>query len=215
MLEAYGEEMSETRTREISSGSRPDRRVTKTHRALKQALRTLVLERSYESIAVQDLLDRADVGRSTFYAHYLDKDDLLIAVFRDLGAPAPDPSAWGHDDPPFAWAEQFFEHFREGKPIFRAVTRSRAGGVARQETDQWLRSLVDAELHRLGVPRTDPRVSLTVDYAVSALLALMTWWVTDPNVDVSAEQVSGAFRRLVLPGVLEYLDIARPERDQH
>jgi AcrR family transcriptional regulator len=54
---------------------RPDRRVSKTRKALKEALTDLILEKGYEAVTVQDVIDRADVGRSTFYAHFIDKDD--------------------------------------------------------------------------------------------------------------------------------------------
>ena len=59
---------------------RPDRRVGKTRKALKEALTDLILEKGYEGVTVQDVIDRADVGRSTFYAHFVDKDGLLMAI---------------------------------------------------------------------------------------------------------------------------------------
>jgi AcrR family transcriptional regulator len=58
-----------------------DRRVRKTQVALIGAFVELVLEKRYDAITIQDLLDRADVGRSTFYAHYRGKDDLLAKSF--------------------------------------------------------------------------------------------------------------------------------------
>ena len=64
--------------------SRPDRRISKTRRALKKALTELILELGYEDVTVQDVIDRADVGRSTFYAHFVDKDDLLMAILAEL-----------------------------------------------------------------------------------------------------------------------------------
>jgi AcrR family transcriptional regulator len=59
----------------------PDRRVRRTSHALTQALVDLMLEKRYDAITIQDLLDRADVGRSTFYSHYRGKDDLLLRSF--------------------------------------------------------------------------------------------------------------------------------------
>ncbi|MEU4341543.1 helix-turn-helix domain-containing protein [Nocardia sp. NPDC023852] len=56
-----------------------DRRVRRTREALHRALIELMIERGYERVTVSDIIDRADVGRSTFYAHYRDKDDLLIS----------------------------------------------------------------------------------------------------------------------------------------
>src|SRR4051812_15011818 len=61
-----------------------DRRVRRTRRNLTDALIGLILERGYEAITVQDILDRADIGRSTFYAHFRDKDALLLSCFDDL-----------------------------------------------------------------------------------------------------------------------------------
>ncbi|WP_280437420.1 TetR/AcrR family transcriptional regulator [Nocardia carnea] len=56
----------------------PDRRVRRTRETLHRALIELMMERAYDRISVSDVIARADVGRSTFYAHYRDKDDLLV-----------------------------------------------------------------------------------------------------------------------------------------
>jgi AcrR family transcriptional regulator len=61
-----------------------DRRVQRTRRLLHEALIFLILEKKYESITVQEILDRADVGRSTFYLHFRDKDELLVSGFQNL-----------------------------------------------------------------------------------------------------------------------------------
>ena len=61
-----------------------DRRVQRTRRLLHKALMSLILEKKYESITVQEILDRADVGRSTFYMHFQDKDELLFDGFQYL-----------------------------------------------------------------------------------------------------------------------------------
>jgi len=60
----------------------PDRRVQRTRRLLHKALMSCILEKKYESITVQEILDRADVGRSTFYVHFRDKDELLTNGFQ-------------------------------------------------------------------------------------------------------------------------------------
>ena len=40
---------------------------------------SLMQEKPYDAITVQDIIDRADVGRSTFYSHYRDKEDLMVS----------------------------------------------------------------------------------------------------------------------------------------
>src|SRR5882757_7171577 len=59
----------------------PDRRVRRTRKQLHDAFIALVIEKGYEKTTIQDILDRADVGRSTFYVHYRDKEALLTANF--------------------------------------------------------------------------------------------------------------------------------------
>jgi AcrR family transcriptional regulator len=61
-----------------------DRRVQKTRKLLQDALIELVGEKGYESITIQEILDKANVGRSTFYAHFQDKDQLLHSILDRL-----------------------------------------------------------------------------------------------------------------------------------
>src|SRR4026209_1950526 len=127
---------------------RPDRRVGKTRKALKEALTDVILEKGYEAVTVQDVIDRADVGRSTFYAHFTDKDDLLMAILADLEVPGPDTSRWKADDPAFAWTLELFRHFGSGKRLFKAVASSQSGALARQETTRQLEGLARAGVGR-------------------------------------------------------------------
>src|SRR5215813_1391152 len=62
----------------------PDRRVQKTRKLLQDALIELVAEKGYESVSIREILDRANVGRSTFYAHFQDKDQLLHSILDRL-----------------------------------------------------------------------------------------------------------------------------------
>ncbi len=66
-----------------------DRRVARTRQLLRDALVSLILERGYDEVTVQDVLDRANLGRSTFYAHYRNKDDLLFSGFEEFAALLP------------------------------------------------------------------------------------------------------------------------------
>ena len=61
-----------------------DRRIQKTKNLLHDALGYLIREKPYDAIVVQEILDRANVGRSTFYMHFRDKDDLLVSGIHDM-----------------------------------------------------------------------------------------------------------------------------------
>ena len=195
--------------RDEGGGARADRRVARTRRALKEALTDLILERGYESVTVQDVIDRADVGRSTFYAHFLDKDDLLMAILADLEMPAPDSATWTADDPAFGWTLELFRHFGSGKRLFKAVASSQSGALARRETTSRLEDLVRAELSRLkAARRLDAfRVETVVRFLVGTFIGFMDWWMREENEHLPAEQVDHAFRSLVLPGVATVLEL--------
>jgi AcrR family transcriptional regulator len=190
-------------------GRRPDRRVGRTRRALKEALTDLILEKGYEDVTVQEVIDRADVGRSTFYAHFLDKDDLLMAILADLDVPGPDTSSWRPDDPAFGWTLELFRHFGSGKRLFKAVASSQSGALARRETTQRLEVLAQAELSRLQAARKlDPfKLQTVVRFLVGTFIGFMDWWMREENEHLPAEQVDHAFRSLVLPGVANVLEL--------
>jgi AcrR family transcriptional regulator len=61
-----------------------DRRIQRTRQLLRNALFALIIERGYESIAIQDITERANLGRATFYLHYQDKEELLKASVKAL-----------------------------------------------------------------------------------------------------------------------------------
>jgi hypothetical protein len=61
-----------------------DRRIQKTQRLLHEALFSLIHEKNYDAIVVKEILDRANVGRSTFYTHFRDKDELLVCGMHDM-----------------------------------------------------------------------------------------------------------------------------------
>jgi AcrR family transcriptional regulator len=190
-------------------GARPDRRVARSRRALKEALTDLILERGYEAVTVQDVIDRADVGRSTFYAHFLDKDDLLMAILADLEMPAPDHTAWTPDDPAFGWTLELFRHFGSGRRLFKAVAGSQSGALARRETTRRLEDLAGAELSRVGAGRKLDalRLEIVVRFLVGTFIGFMDWWMREENEHLPAEQVDHAFRSLVLPGVANVLEL--------
>src|SRR5215213_3349989 len=106
-----------------------DRRSERTRQLLNVALVELMSEQRFDEITVQDIIERADVGRSTFYAHYLDKDDLLVSDFlRVLDSLADHvrlQGAGGSLTPPPL--TQFFEHVQEHHHLYKALVRG--GGI--------------------------------------------------------------------------------------
>jgi AcrR family transcriptional regulator len=65
-------------------GTRTQRRVARTKAAIEDAFVTQVLERGYDQVTVEDITDRADLARATFYAHYPNKEAVQFSVFNRL-----------------------------------------------------------------------------------------------------------------------------------
>jgi AcrR family transcriptional regulator len=78
--------MTSTQPNELAGIESPpkDRRVRKSQQALKDAFIALVLESGYEAVTVEDIAERADVARATFYAHFEDKEQLLSVLFHEM-----------------------------------------------------------------------------------------------------------------------------------
>src|SRR6266849_5509137 len=101
---------------------KPDQRIRRTCERLGGALVTLIQERPIDDVTVQDVLDRAAVGRSTFYLHYRDKDDLLLSQlekFLEMMSTALSiRQEESHRVVPVA---ELFEHIGDQKKLYRAL----------------------------------------------------------------------------------------------
>src|SRR5688572_7301569 len=108
-----------------------DRRSVRTRRNLGDALVALILRKGYDAITVQDIIDEADVGRSTFYMHYTGKEDLLRASFETLRAALTDAAVAQHGpaDEPLRFSLALFEHACAHKHVYRALAGGRGGLV--------------------------------------------------------------------------------------
>ena len=110
-----------------------DRRVRRTRRILHEALISLILEKGYGRITVQDILDRADVGRSTFYVHYRDKEALLVTSFDDLRDELQRTiEAMAPGVPPVDTAlpaAVIFEHAHRNRRVYRALCGKQGGNL--------------------------------------------------------------------------------------
>src|SRR3982074_3871002 len=104
-----------------------DRRIPRTREMLQQALMSLILKKDYEAITIQDICDEANVGRSTFYAHYTSKDDLKRKGFEHLRKELVDrqreaQAASGEiKDRSLSFSLTMFEHARDHIDLYRAL----------------------------------------------------------------------------------------------
>jgi AcrR family transcriptional regulator len=186
----------------------PDRRVQRTRRLLHKALMSQVLEKKYESITVQEILDRADVGRSTFYAHFRDKDELLVSGFENVRSLLESAQASAGEFPAQSYERiigfslAMFEHAHEYRAVNRALLGSSAEAAVRRQIHSALEGIIGREvkaaMHKRK--RADCPVSpeLLTHFLVSSYIFVLTWWMNGKN-PVAPKDIDAAYRRLVLP----------------
>ncbi len=182
----------------MTSQERVDRRVRRTKQQLGAALLSLIVEKGYDRSTVQDLVDRADVGRATFYARYETKDDLLISGLDHL---TDDIELHMADDPSDAEAILpslgVFRHVADQHELFKAMIGSRGIDVvhraALEAFTQRARSAIDQRVaagEKTGIP-PDARAA----FAAGSLMALLAWWL-DNNMPYAPEQMANMYRKL-------------------
>ena len=183
-----------------------DRRVARSREMLHQALLSLIIEKGYEEITVENICDRANVGRSTFYAHFTSKDDLkrrgLDHLRRELIEQQKRASSSAHTNVPgLAFTLMMFEHARDHIHLYRALVGSRGGAIALTTIRQTLCEIVRGELAELrredslGTPR-----ELAVQYIVGAYMAVLTWWL-DGGAKLPPQRINTIFQRLAAEGI--------------
>jgi AcrR family transcriptional regulator len=171
-----------------------DRRVLRTGRMLREALIDLIGERGWDNLSVQDVCDRADVGRSTFYTHFGDMEELLIGGFDDLRKMLRARTSSSSEK--LAFVRGLIEHAHEHSQLFRAIVGKRAGHAIEKRFRQTVISLVRDDLAEHGLAGRP--LEATTHYVAGALVELVTWWVDTRN-SIPPAELEELFRRLTMP----------------
>lgn len=189
--------------KQVKQRRKPDKRTGRTHELLGSALVDLIQEKPIDEVTVQEVVDRASVGRSTFYLHFRDKNDLLLSQlekFLEMMSTTLDiRKEKSHRVAPVA---EFFAHIGSQKKIYRALADSGrlndffdlAQGYFARGIEQRLRDSGRCSnlLHQeFGAG----------SFALAAgLLALLKWWL-DRGAKESPQSMDELFHRMVWMGV--------------
>jgi AcrR family transcriptional regulator len=180
-----------------------DRRSQRTRRFLTHALLQLMLEKRYDKITVQDIIDRANVGRSTFYAHYLDKEDLLTSQFEEVLDYFSHHLEVGEgNNNPRMSVKALFRHAQEFQPVYNAMVWGRGIELLYQQGQAFLCKRIEADLAVMAEASRQPTVPTTIlaTYIASTLVTLLRWWLEN-KMPYSVERMDEIFQQLVMPSV--------------
>lgn len=188
-----------------------DRRIRRTRTQLHEALASLLHEKDYDCISVTEILDRANVGRSTFYTHYAQKDDLLVqGILEMLQTVSSEPIV--PSTKPYLRIIRFslpiFEHVLEQRNVFKRpgdtkpAMGPRGRTVLHEHLQRVLTGMISDEMRREflshdGAPGVvSPEV--LARYLASTFVLVLTWWLEGLS-PMSPKEIDAVFRALVLP----------------
>lgn len=202
-----------------ADNKKEDRRIRRTREMLQEALLGLMIEKGYEAVTVQDIIDRADVGRSTFYSHFYDKDQLLkysISRLRDVLEQArlnsmSKTSSAGEGtsgEIRFSFSLAMFEHVKSHLPLYEATVK-KSGTIVMPFMLKMFEEITHDEIAVLlstsstsaaGTGIATIPQDLTVKFVANTFFTLLSWWV-DNNMPLSVEEMDRIFHKLVLTGL--------------
>jgi AcrR family transcriptional regulator len=173
-----------------------DRRIRRTRDTLGDALVALMHEKSFDEITVQEVLDRAGVGRSTFYEHYRDKDDLFLSDVEDFFEMfASFLTRRGASSKRLAPVQELFEHVRDAKEFYAALVRSgKVQDVLELGQGIFARSIEER------LQNVDPVRRSALGCALAgSLFALLGWWI-DKGMKADPKEMDALFHKMARLG---------------
>jgi len=181
-----------------------DRRVQRTRELLQKALLDLISERGYDAITIQDVADRANVARATFYVHYSSKDDLFMSCHEAIISAFQSRPLYPHplsrdellspEAPPGMTAG--FRHLEDARARLYPIFQGKDGPLILRRIRDWSAEEIEANL-RIAFAEADSAIPLDMlaNYLAGAQLALVQWWLEKRQAH-TAEKLAQIFHRL-------------------
>ncbi|MEA5078363.1 MAG: TetR/AcrR family transcriptional regulator [Anaerolineaceae bacterium] len=198
-------------------GKKEDRRITRTKEALHQALSELVKEKGYSAVTIEEITSRAKMGRTTFYLHYQDKEDLVLESMEDRLAAVIDLIT---SRPLLVWfresngrlMEMIFESVLENKDIFAIICQEPSNKVY----DRFRKIINTMSLKMISespwAQKKVGQLSISIDFVISyfsgAMWSTIVWWANH-GFEPNPKEMSKNFSKMFFPGLLRILNVKR------
>ncbi|MBG0770998.1 MAG: TetR/AcrR family transcriptional regulator [Anaerolineaceae bacterium] len=181
-----------------------DRRVQRTRKLLRDALMNLIMEDGYDAISIQDITEKANLGRATFYLHFKDKDELLLDVMEQFiddfmeQVPQISEAQWRLDDTKAL--VRLFDFAAEHYDLYRILIIGSGGITAanqlRRSVAENIADFIRQEIDELGAQPVVPTEFIANHFAGS-LLATIYWWL-DSDLSYTPEEMAEMFQKVNL-----------------
>jgi AcrR family transcriptional regulator len=183
---------------------RLDRRVQRTRKLLREALMELILEEGYDTISIQDITDKANLGRATFYLHFKDKDDLLLDVMDQMMSdfmdqvPQLSSAQWQLEDNKAI--EKLFDFAADHYDLYRILIIGSGGITASRQLHNRIAENIERSIQAevdetAGEPLVPPH--FLANHFAGSLLSTIYWWL-DNDLPYDVEQMAEMFQKVNL-----------------
>lgn len=205
-----------------------DRRIQRTRQALQAALLDLTKEKEYDDISVEEITERANVGRATFYLHYTDKEDLLLQYFGEMAddmvqlisqipfsewlPSSGDFKGASNEDEPLLPLVMVFQHIHEYSDFYRVLlgseNSSRIVERIHRISSENIVKFAQTKMQHDPIPVLyEVPIEFFASFFSGALLSIVVWWLQE-DMKHSPEDVARMFRRLFFRGAREALGLS-------
>jgi Bacterial regulatory proteins, tetR family/Transcriptional regulator C-terminal region len=161
-----------------NSPKQTDRRIQKTKKYLTEALIALIFKKGYEQVTIQDIIDKANVGRSTFYFHYENKEQLLLDGHHNLGVNLfPDENLTDED---FNFHDLFL-HISENLQLAKAMLGKMGGNIMTGFLKNHIAFRIKKKYNaKFGKNKTQQKMlNYQTDAAASLVMSFLISWIED------------------------------------
>jgi AcrR family transcriptional regulator len=178
-----------------------DRRILRTRDALGDALVALMKQKNFDDITVQDVLDRAGVGRSTFYVHFSDKDDLFLSDVEDmLGHFTRILNRPGVPSKRLLPVEEFFSHVRDVREFYSALVKSGKVTDVQELARGFFARSIEERLQAAGLEIEPSQRSAQAHALAGSFFSLLDWWI-DKGMKADPKEMDALFHRMAWSGL--------------
>jgi AcrR family transcriptional regulator len=209
----------------IEKNNKTDRRIVRTRRSLRQAFYDLVLEQGYDAVTVEDITNRADLGRTTFYLHYRDKEDLLMESVRDLVdgliaqlAQVPlnqwklPESSQSTQEIPLTAITYAFQHVAQNANLYRIILRGEGTySASRRLRDIIIRAITELiegfSAHQGLIINPQVPLEVFLNGLSGAWIGLVSWWLEEDR-PYTPEQMAVMYDKMFMRSTDEVLGLA-------
>lgn len=181
-----------------------DRRVMKTRMVIQDALFNLMQEKSYNKITIQEIIDRANVGRSTFYSHYETKEDLLLScvehLLEILNQYIMDYLEMDEKQPRLLPVVELFDHIKENSKLMKGLIKAESSDLFFNKVQSYWNSNIDGYIKAKLPTNYEPPIPIVLltNHITSTLINLLKWWINH-KMPYTSEQMDRYFQELVNP----------------